>query len=196
MLLFRTFQVLAVGPSLRFARGRIVVGFQNLVNERDHLCLNLSESAAIVVMGQQTKKTTAVVRFSLAIQLLPVLPGTIWDSRSPGGCLCLFVVLVVFRVNDAITEQGRGKIGLTGLFEQSPAFCRKVLRRSGKRGSTSSFTLLRLREGESPCGLASKKHGSVPGFAKPVCRGINVQIVPGDGNADQIGRNRGLGTEV
>src|SRR5260370_1375751 len=104
MLLFRTFQVLAVGPSLRFARGRIVVGVQNLVDECDPLCLNLSESAANVVMGKQPEKTTAVVRFALAIQLLPVLPGTTWDSRSTGGYLSLFVVLVVFRVNDAITE--------------------------------------------------------------------------------------------
>src|SRR5260221_1346885 len=196
MLLFRTFQVLAVGPSLGLARGRIVVGFQNLVDECDHLCLNLSESAAVVVMGKQPKKATAVAHLSDSIQLLPVLPGASWDRRSLGCYLYLFVVLVVFRVNDAITEQGRGKIGLTGLFEQSPAFCRKGISRNWKRGSTSSFTLLRLRERESTCCLSSKKHRSVPGFTKPVCRSINVQIVPGDGNVDQIGRNPRLGAEV
>src|SRR5690242_19410099 len=132
MLLFRTFQVLAVGPSLGFARSRIVVGRENLVDESDHRIVNLSEPAAIVIMGKQSEKAAAVARFSDPIQLLPVLPGTSWDSGSPSGYLGLFVVLVVFRVNDAVTEKGRRKIGLTGLFEQCPAFCCEVFRRDGQ----------------------------------------------------------------
>src|SRR5258707_20718 len=122
MLLLRTFQVLAVGPSLGFARGRIVVGFQNLVDECDHLCLNLSKSTAIVVMGKQTEKTTAVVCLSDPIQLLPVLPGASWDSRSPGGCLCLFVIIILIGVDHSVAEKGGGEIGLTGLFEHGSTF--------------------------------------------------------------------------
>src|SRR5436305_1630310 len=75
MLLFRTFQVLAVGTSLGFACRGVVVGFQNLMDERDHFSVNFSESAAVVVMGKQTEKATAVACFSDPIQLLPVLPG-------------------------------------------------------------------------------------------------------------------------
>src|SRR6266700_3746864 len=122
MLLFGTFQVLAVGPSLRFARGRIVVGFQNLVDERDHLRVNLSEPTAVVVMGKQSEKATAVARFSDPIQLLPVLPGASWDSRSLGGCLDLFVIIILIGIDHSVAEKGRSKISITGLFEHCPTF--------------------------------------------------------------------------
>src|SRR2546426_11340889 len=102
MLLFGLLEIFAVGTSLGFACRGVVVGFQNLVDERDHLRVNLSESAAVVVMGKQPEKAAAVARFSDPIQLLPVLPGANWDSRPLGCCLCLFVVLVVFRMNDAV----------------------------------------------------------------------------------------------
>src|SRR5260370_28845159 len=104
MLLFGTFQVLAVGTPLGSTRCGIVVGFQNLMYKRDHLRINFSESTAVVVLGKQTKKATAIARFSLAIQLLPVLLGASRDGQSPSCLLRLFMVLVVFRMNDSVSE--------------------------------------------------------------------------------------------
>src|SRR6266700_6001086 len=180
MLLFGTFQVLAVGPSLRFARGRIVVGFQNLVDERDHLGLNLSESTAIVVMGKQAEKTTSVARFSDPIQLLPVLPGASWDSRSLGGCLDLFVIIILIRVDHSVAEKGGGKIGLTSLFEHGSTFFGKIGWRNRQGRGNYCTVLLLLGRRETTRSLSMEKDWSMPGFAKPVGGHINVQIVSGD----------------
>src|SRR5712671_1453772 len=99
-------------------------------------------------------------------------------------------------MDDPVAKKGRGKIGITGLFEQGTALCRKIVRWSWKRRTSSRFVLLLLIcRGDTRC-LSIEKHRGAPGFAEPVRRDINVQIVPGDGNVDQVSRDRGLGTEV
>src|SRR6266851_5556655 len=112
MLLFGTFQVLTVGTPLGSACRGVVVSFQNLVDERDYLGINFPGSTAVVVMGKQTEKATAIARLSLTIQVLPILPGASRDGGSPGCRLSLFVVLVVFRMDDSVAEKSSGKIGI------------------------------------------------------------------------------------
>ena len=196
MPLVRTFQVFTVGTSLGAACRGIVVGFQHLVDERDYLGVNFSGSPAVAVMGKQTEKATAIARFSDPIQLLPVLPGASRDSCSAGSRLGLFVIIILIGIDHSVAEKGRSKISITGLFEHCPTFFGKIGRRNWQGRCACCFVLMLLRGREGTCCLPMKKHRGAPGFAKSVGSHINGQIVPGDSNVDQVGRDPRLSTQV
>ncbi len=96
--------------------------FQHLMNEVDHLRRNFSVPSAVVVLGKQTKKAISIFRFCLTIQLLPVASSSRGNSGSLCGSLCLFLVVIVFRMNNPIAKHRRGKISIFGVFKQRLPF--------------------------------------------------------------------------
>src|SRR5579871_1404343 len=122
VLFFGTLEIFAVGPSLWFASGSIVVGLEHAMHERDDLSLNLPGSTTVVELWKQAEEATSVAGFCLAVALEPALPRA---SRNGGALLSrlsLLLILVVVWVNDPIAEQGGSEIDVTGVFQQGATF--------------------------------------------------------------------------
>src|SRR5437588_10508260 len=96
----------------------IVVCFKHLMNQVDHRGFDFSVSSAIMILGKQAKEAVAIDRFSFTIPLLPAASGPRWNG---GSCLRrsrLFLVVILFRMDDPIAEHCNGRTSLAGLFKQ------------------------------------------------------------------------------
>ena len=100
----------------------IVVCFKHLMNQIDHLGRDFSVSSAIMILGKQAKEAVAIDRFSFTIPLLPAASGPRWNG---GSCLRrsrLFLVVILFRMDDPIAEHCDRRISLCGVFKQRLTF--------------------------------------------------------------------------
>src|SRR6266581_4690924 len=118
MQFLRTLEIFAIGSALWRAHDRIVMGFKNAMNEGNDFSANLPSPTTVVVVGKETKKTTSILRFSLPIQLLPVLPGSCRNGCSVLSHLSLLLIVVVLRVNDPVAEDSSGKIAIVGALKE------------------------------------------------------------------------------
>src|SRR5258708_28478081 len=153
--------MLRIRSSFRFASDRIVMRLKYSVNERNDFTANLSLATGIVIARKEAEKAASVLSFGISIPLLPTLPRSRGNSRACVHRLRLFIVVVEFRVNDAITEESGSNINITGALEKFSTFRRNArgsLRRkqhracisflnaplSGRAGQSSSWTDRRM----------------------------------------------------
>src|SRR2546425_306411 len=120
--LFGAFEVLSVGPSFGRTTDGVEMSFSHLMNERNGLWCNLSGASTVAIAGKQPDKATPILELSLTILLLPILPGPFWNSSPLLCCAFLFLIIILFRVNDPITEKGCSEIDITSLIQQYLAF--------------------------------------------------------------------------
>src|SRR5205823_4397121 len=122
LLFLRAFEIFAVGTALGFARRRIVVGLKNLMDECDHRRLNLPRAPTVLIARKKTEKATSIPGLGISVPFLPVLSGSGWNGCSELGRLNLFIIIVMLRVNHAITEDGCGNIRIAGVFQEFSTF--------------------------------------------------------------------------
>src|SRR5579875_209313 len=118
VLFFRTLQVLSVGSPLGFLGDRIVVGFQNLIDELDNRSSDFALAATMSVLRKQSQKPAAVACFGLMVALPPALFRAGWHGSLRVCLLPLLVIIVVFRMNDPIAEDRSRQISLAGPLQQ------------------------------------------------------------------------------
>src|SRR2546429_7750052 len=129
------------------------------MDERDVLSGNFAVSSRLPVAGKQSDKATAIQHFSLTILLLPILSGSLRYRGSLLFCAFLFLIIVLFRVDHAITEESRRKITLTGTFEQCLAFTGQG--RNGRCHQRNHIRVVcRQSNGDWHCSF-SQKYGSM-----------------------------------
>ena len=92
------------------------------MNERDDLFRNLSVASTVAIAGKQSDEAAPILRLGLAILLLPILSGPFWNSSSLLLCASLFLIVILFRVNDPVAEESSLKITLARIFEQGLTF--------------------------------------------------------------------------
>src|SRR2546421_11643458 len=125
------------------------------MNERNGLWCNLSVASTVAIAGKQADKATPILDLSLAILLLPILSGSFWNSSSLFCCACLFLIIILFRVNDPITEESSKNIPLAGRFEQGLPF--ESQGRNGRCYQGKHFLVVEAKSGL--CGLPLAKYG-------------------------------------
>src|SRR6266567_5233574 len=123
------------------------------MNERNGLWCNLSVASTVAIAGKQPDKATPILDLSLAILLLPILSGPFWNSGSLLCCAFLFLIIILFRVNDPITEESSKNITLAGIFEQGLAF--ESQGRNGRCFERKPFLVVQAKSG-LPCLLLAK----------------------------------------
>src|SRR5947207_2096271 len=121
-VLLRALEILSVSPPFGRALHGIVMRFKHLVDEVDNRPFNFSVPATIIIMGKKTEETITVPDFCLPIPLLPALLCPSWDSCSLFGCLFLFFIIIVFRMNDPIAENATSQVNIPHPFKHLLTF--------------------------------------------------------------------------
>ena len=188
VLLLRALEILPIRSSFGLASDRIVVRLKHMVNERDDLTANLSLTATIVIARKEAEKAASVLRFGIS-KSLPALPRSRWDSRALAHGPRLFIVVVEFRMDDAITEESRSQMNIAGAFEEFSTFRRNARGCLRRRRDKACISFLHAHVSGGASQRACAEDRRVPRLREPIAAQIHVEGMFGDGNVDEISRN-------